>query len=158
MSTEKNLEGLGGWLILVGLGLIIGPLRMLYEYVPLYVGLFDDGTFALLSTPGTADYTAYFAPLIYAEIALNTALVCAWLTAGVLFFTRRQLFPRLYIGILLFTPLFIVADAFAFLLVAPDEPVFDPATSLELMRAVIPALIWVPYMLVSKRVRATFVR
>lgn len=158
MSTGKNLEGLGGWLILVGLGLVIAPLRMLFEYVPLYVGLFDDGTFALLSTPGTADYNVYFAPLIYAEIVINSALVCAWLVAGVLFFTRRRLFPRLYVGILLITPIFITADAYAFLLVAPDEPVFDPATSLELMRAVIPALIWVPYMRVSKRVRATFVR
>lgn len=158
MTTEKNLEGLGGWLILVGLGLILAPLRMLFEYVPLYVELFDNGTFALLSTPGTADYNAYFAPLIYAEIVLNSALVCAWLSAGVLFFSRRRLFPRLYIGILLFTPLFIVADAFAFLLVAPDEPVFDPQTSKELLRSVLPTLIWVPYMLVSKRVRATFVR
>lgn len=36
-------------------------------------------------------------------------------------------------------------------IVLPDEPMPDPATATDLARVLISALIWVPYMLVSRR-------
>jgi len=48
-------------------------------------------------------------------------------------------------------------DAFAIQLVLPDEPVFDTETTRELYRSIISGIIWIPYMLLSKRVKATFV-
>ena len=57
----------------------------------------------------------------------------------------------------LFTLAFIVLDAYAIKAVLPHEPVFDPDTLKELGRTLIASLVWIPYMLVSKRVKATFV-
>jgi hypothetical protein len=74
------------------------------------------------------------------------------------FFTKSKHFPKWYIGVAVFSLFFIVADAFAVKPVLPSEPIFDPDTVKELMRAVIMVVIWVPYMLVSKRVKATFVK
>ncbi len=74
------------------------------------------------------------------------------------FFNKSRDFPKWYIGIAVFSLVFIVADAFAIKLVLPNEPVFDPDIIKELMRSVIMVVVWVPYMLVSKRVKATFIK
>jgi hypothetical protein len=36
MTEEKNLEGLGGWLILVGLGIVFSPVRIIAMIFPIY--------------------------------------------------------------------------------------------------------------------------
>jgi hypothetical protein len=41
--------------------------------------------------------------------------------------------------------------------VLPGEPVFDPDTVKELMRSLFMVVVWVPYILASKRVKATFI-
>jgi hypothetical protein len=52
---------------------------------------------------------------------------------------------------------FVGADTWLGSLVLPDEPLLDPDTARELVRSLGGTLIWVPYMLVSKRVANTFV-
>ena len=58
---------------------------------------------------------------------------------------------------MVFTLIFIVLDAWAIKAALPNEPVFDADTTKELVRTLIGVLIWGPYMLVSKRVKATFI-
>ncbi len=158
MTEEKKLEGLGGWLILVGLGIVVSPLRMIAEYYPMYRDLFANGDFALLTTPGTEYYTPGMAPLLYSELLINCLLVVAWVCVAFLFFTKRTLFPKVYIGILAFTVSFILVDAAVVSFVIPDIEIFDPETVKELGKSAVTAAIWIPYMMVSERVKATFVR
>ena len=80
-----------------------------------------------------------------------------WIIVAYLFFSKKKLFPKVYIGMILFTLVFIILDAFAVKMIIVDEPVFDPETLKELLQTVITALIWIPYMLISKRVKATFI-
>ncbi|WP_428434312.1 DUF2569 family protein, partial [Photobacterium profundum] len=52
--TEKNkYDGLGGWLILVGIGIIISPLRIVTLIFPIYTDIFSNGVWEVLTTPGT---------------------------------------------------------------------------------------------------------
>jgi hypothetical protein len=88
----------------------------------------------------------------------NGALILAWTFMAFLFFSKKRTFPKWYIGIVVFTLFFIVVDALAIKSVLPNEPVFDPDTTKEFSRTLGITLIWVPYMLVSKRVKATFVK
>ena len=52
---------------------------------------------------------------------------------------------------------FLSLDLFFAYILFPSEPVFDLETSREFFRSIIATIIWVPYMLYSKRVKNTFV-
>jgi hypothetical protein len=158
MVEEKNFDRIGGWLILVALGIIISPLRIIYQMFPSYFKLFSDGTWEILTTPGTEVYNPLWAPLIFGEMAVNGGLVLAWVFIAFIFFSKKKIFPKWYIGILLFTLVFIFIDELIINSVLLNEPIFDADTTKELGRSLIASLIWVPYMLISKRVKATFVK
>lgn len=157
MTEEKKLEGLGGWLILVGLGIVFSPIKIFAEYFPLYRDMFANGDYELLATPGAEYYTPGFSILLYSELLLNCLLVAGWVCVAVMFFTKRKFFTKSYIGILIFTVSFIFIDAVAVSFVFPETSVFDPETVKELGKATVTAAIWIPYMMVSERVKATFV-
>ena len=158
MAEEKNLEGLGGWLVLVGLNIIYSPLRIIADVFSVYSDLFSDGSWEALTTPGTEDYNPLWAPILIGEMAINGGLVLAWIFVVVLFFSKKKEFPKWFIGTLLFNLAFILIDALAVKSVLPNEPVFDAETVKEVGRTLIYMVIWVPYMLVSKRVKTTFVK
>lgn len=157
MTGEKNLEGIGGWLILVAIGIVITPIRIIILVMTIYPEIFSTGTWEALTTQGSEVYSPLWAPILIGEILINSGLLLVWLYMAYLFFSKKKTFPKLYIGIAVFSLIFILADAFAVKLVLPSEPVFDPDSVKELMRSLIMVVIWVPYMLVSKRVKATFV-
>ncbi len=156
-EQENELKGLGGWLILVGIGIVFSPVKIIISLYPLYSSIFSDGTWELLTTPGSEFYNALWLPILGAEIVLNAALVLGWLGIAWRFFSKKQVFRIWYIGILLFTIAFQFADAFAIAAVLPDEEVFDPETLKEIIRSLVYAAIWIPYVLISERVKATFV-
>lgn len=77
MSDKETLKGLGGWLILVGIGVVVAPIRLIYEYGPMYYSIFTDGSFEVLTTPGTEAYNSLWGPLLIGEALGNTFLVLA---------------------------------------------------------------------------------
>ena len=157
MSEEKDLEGIGGWLWLVAIGVVIGPFRILLLLITTYPPMFSDGTWELLTSPDSEAYNSLWAPILFGEIAGNMALVVVTTYMAVLFFMKKADFPLWYIGVAVFTPIFILLDSVAVSSALPGEPVFDPETVKQLSRGIFSACIWIPYMLSSKRVKQTFV-
>ena len=158
MAEEKKLEGLGGWLILIGFVIILTPIRLIVLVLSVYMEVFSGGAWEVLTTPGTEAYNPFWAPYLIGEIAINVGLVLACLFTVFLFFSKKKIFPKWFIGILVFSLSFILIDALAIKIVLPNEPIFDTDTAKEFARTLIGALIWIPYMLKSKRVKATFVK
>lgn len=157
MTDNNELKGLGGWLILVGIGVVLSPIRLLSTLVPTFKPVFEDGTWEALTTEGSDAYAPYFGSLLVGEMVFNTIMVAASIYLIYLFFSKHYLFPKLYIGIVAASLIFIPLDAWVVTLVFPGEPMFDPDTTKEFMRSLIVGVIWVPYMLLSKRVKVTFV-
>ena len=148
-------SGLGGWLILVGFGVVLSPLMVLSQ-LSTFVTLFKDGSYALLSTPGGAGYTPFFSSLLWIEIILNALIFFASFYLIFLFFSKKKLFPKFYIWLLVGSLVFVVLDAWLAMLVFNFESL-DPTVVKDIVRPLVATIIWVPYMLKSKRVKATFV-
>ena len=157
MNENNELKGLSGWLVLVGIGVVFSPIKLLFTYVPLYKPIFEDGTWEALTTVGSEVYNSLWAPLLIGEITFNSLIFAASICLIYLFFSKHYLFPKLYIGIVAFSIVFILLDAWIVTKVLPSEPMFDPETTKEFMRSLISGVIWIPYMLISKRVKSTFV-
>ena len=150
-------SGLGGWLILVGLGVVISPLRLLAEVLETFPPIFENGTYDLITTPGTEAYHPFWSTLIWGEISVNTVIFVASLYLAYLYFSKKSLFPKFYNWIAVGSLAFILLDAVLIKVVLPNEPIFDPDTIKEVARSGIVVLVWVPYMMLSTRVKATFV-
>ena len=159
MDNTKKPEpaGLGGWLVLVAIGITVSFFRLTTFLWTTYVPIFRDGAWEVLTTPGTEVYHPLWAPMLIMEIVVNLGFVVAQLWLLALFFGRARFFPKLYIGVALVNLGFIVLDAWLGTFLITNEPMFDDDTAKELIRSIISVSIWVPYMLLSVRVKNTFI-
>ena len=157
MNESTRLQGLGGWLVLVGIGIVVAPLINAYIVLTTFAPIFAGGTWETLTTVGAENYHPMWAPLLIGEVVISTAFVFVYCYLAYLFFTRRKSFPLLFIYTALASVIFIPLDAWVASFVLTDEPIFDPTTTMEFGRALVYAIVWIPYMLTSKRVKATFI-
>jgi len=151
-------KGLGGWLILPAIGLFYLPVRLLISLNKDFLPIFAKGYWEILTTPGSEAYHHLWAPLIIFEISSNILFILFDVFLIFLFFTKSYRFPLLYIIFLVSNLLFVVGDFFF----ADFSPIIaaesDPDSLMEVARTIVAAMIWIPYFLVSKRVKNTFVK
>ncbi|AMS22019.1 hypothetical protein AYK59_18450 [Pseudomonas synxantha] len=158
MNEKNQLNGLQGWLLLVMIGLFLSPLRIAYELFPSYYHFFTTpGAIEYISTPGAGEYHPYLLTFMMSEISFNILMVIAQVYLIYLFFSKHYLFPKLYITVVIVSFVFVISDAWIGSLVYPKISMFNPETNKEITRSLCAILILVPYMLISKRVKATFI-
>lgn len=156
-GNNEDLRGIGGWLILVMIGLVVSPIRIGWVLYSDYLPMFQDGTWEMLTVPGGEAYHELWKPLLAFEIAGNVITILLALITLFLLIRKSRWTPGFAIAWLLLGLVFVVADY----LLAQKIPLIvelgtDPETMREIVRSIIGAAIWVPYWLVSKRVKATF--
>lgn len=152
---EPNYQKIGGWLILFGIGIVVNPFRLLLTIGKL-IPIFFNGSWTILTTPGTATYHPLWAPSIIIELLGNIAFLLFSIVVAVLFFQKRSTLPKVIIAFLLLNLAFVVVD----FLLANSIPVIASQGNQgplgEIARSIIACLIWVPYFQISKRVKRTF--
>lgn len=150
-------SGIRGWLLLVLLWLCLAPFTIGRTLYNTFEPLLTDGAWTQLTTPGQPAYHPLWAPLIVAEIAgyglkLGLALAALWL-----FLRQSRRAPLVIIALLGWSLGFAIADQAATTLI----PLIPPPSTDTLVETFVPPAaafaVWVPYLLRSKRVRATFV-
>ncbi|MCP4986689.1 MAG: DUF2569 domain-containing protein [Colwellia sp.] len=158
MEVSKSREPLklGGWLILVALGVVLSPLRLLHLSGTTFPPIFTDGTWEALTTQGSEAYSPIWGPFLIGEILINLIMVLLGIYLVYLFFTKKATLPKWYFGLALFSTVFIVIDAYIVTLVVPDMEVFNSETMKELGHSLVRLLIWSPYLLFSQRSKDTF--
>jgi len=154
-AANAEPSGLGGWLILPAISLCISPLIILWQVVTMHLAVFTDGRWEALTTEGSAAYHPMWGPLLIYELLLNSGTVIFTVVAAVFFFTRRAAAPKLMIALYLARVVLMVGDQ----LLTASIPAVEKAEGMpEALRAAFQACVWIPYFLVSKRVKNTFVR
>jgi len=158
-SSTDTPKGLGGWLILPGLGLIFTPVHLLIFLYQTFLPLFQDGTWEALTTPGSEAYHHLWGPYLLFEIVGNFIFVIFSVLLIFLFFSKSHRLPKLLIIFYVSNLLFLLTDFFMgdmipFVAAEPN----DPEVIKEIAKAVMSNIIWVPYFLLSKRVKNTFVK
>jgi hypothetical protein len=149
-------QGIGGWLILPLIGLFVFPVRVVISLISDYWPLFQGGVWGNLTTPGSEVYHPLCAPVIAVEIAFNAGFLLLDLALLYLLFTKSYRFPKAFIAFALLNLAFIVGDAAVAWQIPAVAARGLEAPGAEVARALVLAAVWVPYMLVSKRVRNTF--
>jgi hypothetical protein len=144
--------GIGGWLILPTLGLFLAPV-LAARFFSTYQQAFE----------AASAFTAAQLTFIAVEAVVNVVLnLVAPIALLILLFRKSRRFPVAYVAWSLTGLVVLIADLPIAYALFEDyyeeggEPFFDGATLRELIRGVVSTAIWVPYMLVSRRVKNTF--
>lgn len=150
-------QSLGGWLILVGATIVLSPLWIAYDTFTIYGNLFFRDEWVLISNLGNSPYFSHIEKLMIWQILVGILFVLAWIFMGYLFFSRKRCFPKWFIGIWIAILITTVIDVLLTKASLPDTSVLDMEHFREQAYLGLSALIWIPYMLRSQRVKATFV-
>lgn len=156
-AAQSSPSGIGGWLLLPALAMILSPLRIGFDFYQTFVPFLKPSVWFVLLRPGTPFHNPPLAALLTWEIVANIAFFAFTVWLAVLFFKKRKTVPKLYIYWLLLSCALQIADLVfsSFVPLAADQNHANAFA--ELAKAAIGAAIWMPYFLRSKRVRNTFV-
>jgi len=159
---SEDYTKIGGWLIIVGISLVLNPIIELFsiknDIIP---------SFSYLN-----GYTQYNINTSTLKVVLAYTLVVAviiiiyYIILNVLFYKRKKIFPLLMIILLAAAVVFSLIDYLLVIRVIREySPTmiygipnsFKTESLIEFIKTIIIAGVWIPYFILSKRVNKTFV-
>lgn len=156
LIEHRQFRGLGGWLVLPAISLVVRPFYVLAQLGQSADSYYGERVWSALMTPGTTAYQPALAALVAFEAVGNVALLMLSILTAVFFFRQKRQAPRLMIALLAYHPLLQILDWVACSFVElPDRSGQDGTLALFFQGLVV-AAIWIPYFVQSRRVRATF--
>lgn len=145
VSGEQNLQGIGGWLILLAAGLALSPLGILAT-------LGADLTVVLTGEAmGAFVHHETLAGLLAFDTLTNLAILAGLIALNFLFYRKKKNFPRWMIGFLVAR--FILVAAIHQVIIG-QVPTYNSVVAIE---SILAAVAGIPYLLLSRRVKQTFV-
>ena len=163
--VEGPLEGLGGWLILIGLNVVFTPLRQLigfdksYDvYIEHLAQFFSSDRMVLMFSGENPDALYLFLVILF-EFSVGLIFLFLFIYLAYLFFSKKVTFPSFFIKIYIGFLVWLIIDTYAVSLlpVAAGGGVIDKESWTQIAGMTFFTFVWVMYMLKSVRVKATFV-
>lgn len=158
LPDERRLQGLGGWLLLVGFGICASLVARLVQFGQNWDGYFLMNVWQSYALPSSESYHPLYGPLLIFEVLGNLLMFGVNLLLIGLFFSKRRLFPTVYIALMVSNTLFLLVDEIVGNQIPFVKEQAGNASSRELIRSIGQGVLWCTYMLKSRRVRLTFVR
>jgi hypothetical protein len=157
LQFDPKLKGLGGWLILLGIGLIVGILA--------HIGVLIKSSHAYsiqnwraYTDPANTAYNALTAPLLLFELFTELTFLFFGILLVVLFFQKRRVFPILLIIYLLFQFIAVTVDQGLAQTIRVKGVITNThaAPIPPVGKTLVPLIVWTLYLTRSKRVKLTF--
>lgn len=152
---------IGGWLLLPMAGLCLIPVLHAERLVQM-LPMFERTNWHALTAMASPGYHWAWGPALLSELIINTILVLCWPVLIILFMRGKRILPKLLIGYYLLEVVLVCLTTFGFSVVTMTRfelsGLFSPENVSHILNGSIWAMIWVPYFIVSKRVKNTFVK
>jgi len=155
-----GVSGLGGWLILVQIGLYLTILLNILTLNNDTLPAFSPGTWEMLTSKDSSWYDSLWAPLLIFELVVNILLILVSLFCLYNMYQKKSIFPKLMI-IVYSLSLFIVILEYILInqiSIVSEYGLSGPDDVKDIVRAAITCAIWIPYFLKSERVQNTFIQ
>ncbi len=157
--SDSLTPRIGGILILIAIGLFLSLIQNLGHFTGSIAPLLRRAVWRRLTTPGSPAYHPYWKSVLLFEAVTSAVILLANAIAIVLFFRKERAFPKLIvIAIPIIFILIVIGHYISGLIpVISESEAYAREGRLLILRFV--ALhVWIPYFLLSKRVKKTFVR
>ncbi|HKO96577.1 MAG TPA: DUF2569 domain-containing protein [Pyrinomonadaceae bacterium] len=149
---------IGGVLILVAIGLILSLVQNLGHLLGNLAPFRQVQVWERLTTPGSTAYHPNWKPILLFELVSSSAILGLNAVAVALFFRKQRVFPK-FIVIVIPTLFILILVGYYLSGLIPaiaESPDYSKQTPVLIVRFV--ALhVWIPYFLLSERVKKTFV-
>jgi hypothetical protein len=156
--NNRPLQGLGGWLILVGFGLCLTPIVRVVILGQNWEGYFSAQVWQAVAMPQGESYHPLYGPLLIFEMLGNVFFLGLNLLTLGLFFAKRKAFPNVFIAFAVCFAIFLILDDVGCMLIPSLRSGAAAKDHTDAIRQIFYAMIWSLYMVKSKRVKATFIR
>ena len=156
MPESNQSLSLGGWLVLPGIGLVLSPFILIFQIAN--QGYFNSGVWSLFKQAGYENHGS-MTILLGVEFVVNLAILVFTILLIVLYFKKRTSLPKLMVIYYGANLLFPIIDVLLYSSLFPQELLDvsdDSETYKQIGRGLVAAAIWIPYFLVSQRVKDTF--
>jgi len=150
----SSFAGIGGWLVLLAIGVIVRPLLYVKALWPSIELSRNGAGWLRLTDPESASYMAGFAPIACAEAFVGCFFMGWSLVIVPQFFSRKSSLPVSLSSLMIVQVVWVIGYHFWYASLFPA----DTGDAGLIGGAVIAMLIWVPYLQKSLRVKRTFNR
>ena len=154
---DHSPRGLGGWLVLIILGLIATPFWCAH-YIASNTSVLTVEDWQNLTLSGNANYHPLWGLMLTLELLGNLTLLVFALLLIVLFFQKRRTFPFAYVAFQVMHIVFVIADNSGCALIPSVAAAAGAKEVPTLTGTIIGGAVWIAYMLTSMRVKTTFVK
>ena len=156
-SSVTTDEPIGGWLLLLGMGIAFTPIFIALNVLRSQIPWFVDGDWQLITSPESEEYNPQMALTVIFELVCNIGLLIGYTRLAILFYRKSKNVPRLYVVLSTLYLCIILIDTYLLWLAQPDLPLVDFDSLKKLVFTIASTTIWGAYMLTSERVKRTFV-
>lgn len=153
LKPTPKLEGLEGWLILPMLGLVVSIVYLPVTFFNTFSEVFE--YWDVLTDPASSSYIPLLRETIYFELLGNAILYGTVLFLCFLFFNKKKLTVNVMIFFQVYSLILVVID----LLLANQllSMSMEAEDVKDVIHSLVACAIWLPYFLISKRVKQTFI-
>jgi transglutaminase-like putative cysteine protease len=139
---------INGWLVLLAIGVVLTPVRLLIDVAKNPDLYFGSAWFTWLSAKQYFLFGYALVSQIYNIFKVSFSVLLV-----ILLFKRRTSFPLLMIIQIGANLVLTSAD----LIISNTVDLLEPVSAKDMIAAIVGSLIWIPYLLMSQRVKETFV-
>lgn len=153
-----GISGLGGWLVLVQIGLILSTINIILHLYRYTIPSLSPDVWNALTSEQSSLYHPLWGPAIAFDAIYNMASLAFCFFILFCFYSKKSILPRLMIILYAVNLIVSIIEPFWINQLLSAEENNDGYKLGGTFRAALTCLIWIPYFLKSERVRNTFIR